>query len=81
MSSSLFCVFGDHPHRGDLSLGFRRYPVSAVHPQASAEAAQAAQSASCHSTRLCVSSGRRPSMNVLVPSGAGDLCYSAGPSV
>ena len=79
MSSSLFCGFGDHPHRGDLSLGCRRYPVSALHPQASAEApeaaqaalatqaTQAAQSASCHSARLCVASGRRPSMNALVP--------------
>ena len=82
VSSSLFCDFGDHPHRGDLSLGCRRYRVSALHPQASAEApeamlaaqavlvtqsAQAAQLASCHSTRLCVASGRRPFMNALVP--------------
>ena len=76
VSSSLFCGFGDHPHRGDLSLGCRRYLISALHPQASAEAAQAAlatqmaqaaQSGSCHSARLCVASGRRPSMNALVP--------------
>ena len=43
VSSSLFCSFGDHPHRGDLSLGCRRYPFSALHPQASAEAQEAAQ--------------------------------------
>ena len=82
VSSSLFCGFGDHPHRGDLSLGCRRYPVSALHPQASAEApeatlaaqaalvtqaAQAAQLASCHSAGLYVASGRRPFMNALVP--------------
>ena len=41
MSSSLFCGFGDHPHLGDLSLGFRRYPVSALHPQASEAAPEA----------------------------------------
>ena len=81
VSSSLFCGFGDHPHCGDLSLGYRRYLISAFLPQASAEAAlatqtaqavlatqtvQAAQSDSCHSTRLCVNSGRLPSMNALV---------------
>ena len=81
MSSSLFCGFGDHPHRGDLSLGYRRYLISTLHPQASAEAelskqkaqaaldtqtAQAAQSASCHSFRLCVASGHLPCMNALV---------------
>ena len=43
VSSSLFCGFGDHPHHGDLSLGYRRYLISALHPQASAEAAQATQ--------------------------------------
>ena len=31
-----FCDFGDHPHRGDLSLGYRMYLFSALHPQASA---------------------------------------------
>ena len=68
-----FCGFSDHPHRGDLSLGFCRYPVSALHPQALVEApeptqaVQATQSANCHSSRLCVSSGHRPSMNALVP--------------
>ena len=45
VSSSLFCGFGDHPHCGDLSLGFRRYLVSALLPQASAEAALATQTA------------------------------------
>ena len=82
VSSSFFCGFGDHPHRGDLSLGCCRYLISALHLQASVEVpettqaaqamlatlvAQAAQSASCHSARLCVASGRRPSMNALVP--------------
>ena len=81
MSLSLFCGFGDHPHCGDLSLGYCRYLISALLLQASAEAAlamqmaqaalatqtaQAAQSASCHSARLCVNSGRLPSMNALV---------------
>ena len=85
VSLSLFCGFGDLPHHGDLSLGCCRYLISALHPQASAEApeavlatqtaqaalttqaAQAVQSASCHSARLCVASGRQPSMNALVP--------------
>ena len=79
VSSSLFCVFGDHPHHGDLSLGCRRYLISALHPLASTEAleatqaaltsqaAQATQSACCHSSRLCVASGRQPSMNALIP--------------
>ena len=85
VSSSLFCCFSDHPHHGDLSLGWCRYLINALHPQASAEAledaqatqvvqaapatlvGQAAQSASCHSARLCIASGHRPSMNALVP--------------
>ena len=37
--------FGDHPHRGDLSLGYHRYLISALHPQVSAEAAIATQAA------------------------------------
>ena len=41
VSSSPFCGFGDHPHHGDLSLGCRRHPFSALHPQASAEAPEA----------------------------------------
>ena len=45
VSSSLFCSFGDHPHRGDLSLGYRRYLISSLHLQASAEAALATQAA------------------------------------
>ena len=78
-------------NRGDLSLGHRRYLISALHQQALAEAelasqvaqaalatqtaqavlasqtAQAAQSASCHSIRLCIASGHLPYMNELVP--------------
>ena len=46
VSSSLFCGFGDHPHRGDLSLGHRRYLISALHPQASAKAVLGASCAS-----------------------------------
>ena len=38
-----FCGKGDHPHRGDLSIGCRRYLISALHPQASAEALEDAQ--------------------------------------
>ena len=93
MSLNLFCSFGDYPYSGDLSLRCRRYLISALHSQASAETmqavqsalatqqAQAVQSASCHSTRLCIASSLRPPMNVLVPSGTGVPCDSAGSSV
>ena len=45
MWSSLFCGFGDQPHLDNLSFRYRRYPFSALHPQASAYAALATQAA------------------------------------
>ena len=63
-----FCCSGGHPYTVDISLRYRRYLISALHTQISAEstyAVSAALSAYFLSARLCVAPGLWPSIHAL----------------
>ena len=78
MSSSLFCGFGDHTHCGDLSLGCRRYHVSALHPQASAEATLAAQAAPATQAAQAALAAQAAQATQLASCHSARLCIASG---